>query len=92
MSASTVTSQDSRPDLLVVILIHQALRIDAARLASALAALRPGDRPGRVAAIGAFYDQYLGQLAIAGLRRQNKLGLNLLRYSAVRLLHSEEQQ
>ncbi len=62
MSASTATGQRSGPDMLVVTLIHQSLRIDAGRLASALAAVGPGDRPGRVAAIGAFYGQYRGQL------------------------------
>ena len=55
MSVSTATGQHNRPDMLVVTLIHQSLRIDAARLASALATVGPGDRPGRVAAIGAFY-------------------------------------
>jgi hemerythrin HHE cation binding domain-containing protein len=64
MSASTATGQHSGPDMLVVNLIHQSLRIDAARLASAVAAVGPGDRPGRVAAIGAFYGQYRGQLAL----------------------------
>jgi hypothetical protein len=49
--------------MLIVTLIHQSLRIDAARLASAVAAVGPGDRPARVAAIGAFYGQYRGQLA-----------------------------
>jgi len=55
MGASSVTGQHSRPDMLVVTLIHQSLRIDAARLASALATAGPGDRPGLVAAIGAFW-------------------------------------
>jgi iron-sulfur cluster repair protein YtfE (RIC family) len=62
MSASTAADQHSRPDMLFVTLIHHALRVDAARLASALAAVGPGDRPGRVTAIGAFYGQYRGQL------------------------------
>jgi hypothetical protein len=61
MSASTATGQHSRPDMLIVTLIHQSLPIDAARLASALAAVGPGDRAGRVAAIGAFYGRYRGQ-------------------------------
>jgi len=47
MSASTATGQHSRPDMLFVTLIHQSLRIDAARLASALAAGRPGSRKTR---------------------------------------------
>lgn len=49
MSVSTATGQHNRPDMLVVTLIHQPLRIDAARLASALATVGPGDRPGRAA-------------------------------------------
>jgi hypothetical protein len=64
MSAATATGQRSRPDLLFVTLIHQALRIDAGRLAAALAAVGSGDRPGQVAGIGAFYGQYRAQLAL----------------------------
>ncbi|MBV9093192.1 MAG: hemerythrin domain-containing protein [Streptosporangiaceae bacterium] len=62
MSTSPATGQRSRPDDLIVTLVHQSLRDDAARLAGALAAVGPGDRPGRVAAIGACYGQYRGQL------------------------------
>jgi iron-sulfur cluster repair protein YtfE (RIC family) len=64
MSAATATSQHSRPDLTLVTLIHQALRADAGRLASALAAVGPGDRAGRLGGIGAFYGQYRDQLAL----------------------------
>lgn len=64
MSTATATGQRSRPDLLFVTLIHQALRTDAARLAAALAAVSPCDRPDRVAGIGAFYGQYRAQLAL----------------------------
>ncbi len=64
MAATTATSQHSRPDLTLVTLIHQALRTDAARLATAVAAISPADRPGRVAGIGAFYGQYREQLAL----------------------------
>ena len=47
MSVSTATGQHNRPDVLVVTLIHQSLRIDAVRLAGALAAVGPGAwRPG----------------------------------------------
>ena len=67
MSASTATGQHSKPDMLAVTLIHQSLRIETARLASALA-VGPGDRPRRVAAIGAFYGQYRAQLADHGGR------------------------
>jgi hemerythrin-like domain-containing protein len=64
MSAGTATSQQSRPDLTFVNLIHQSLRIDAARLAAAISALDPSDRPGRVRSIEAFFGQYRGQLAM----------------------------
>ena len=53
-----MSAEAAKPDLTFVTLVHQSLRIDAARLASALAAAGPGDRPGRIAAIGAFYGQY----------------------------------
>jgi hemerythrin-like domain-containing protein len=64
MSAGTATSQESRPDLTFVNLIHQSLRIDAARLAATISALGPIDRPGRVRSIEAFFGQYRGQLAM----------------------------
>jgi hemerythrin-like domain-containing protein len=64
MTATTATRQRSRPDLTLVTLIHQALRADAARLATALAAAGPADRPGRITGIGAFYGQYRDQLAL----------------------------
>jgi hemerythrin-like domain-containing protein len=63
MTATTATSQGSRPDLTLVTVIHQALRIDAGRLAAAVAAAGPADRP-RVAGIAAFYGQYCQQLAL----------------------------
>lgn len=63
MTAMTATSRHSRPDLTLVTVIHQALRADAERLATAVAAVGPGDRPGRVAGIAAFYGQYREQLA-----------------------------
>lgn len=64
MTATTAASQRSRPDLTFVTVIHQALRIDGGRLAAAVAAVGPADRPGRVAGIGAFYGQYRQQLAL----------------------------
>ena len=64
MSATTATSQQNRPDLTFVAVIHQALRADAGRLAAAVAAVGPGDRPGRAAGIAAFYGQYRDQLAL----------------------------
>lgn len=53
----------SKPDLTLVNLIHQSLRADAQRLAAAVTALDPGDRPGRLPGIRAFFDQYRAQLA-----------------------------
>lgn len=47
----------------MVSLIHQSLRVDAQRLAAAVTALDPGDRPGRLPGIRAFFDQYRAQLA-----------------------------
>jgi hemerythrin-like domain-containing protein len=64
MSAETATSQPSRPDLTFVNLIHQSLRIDAARLAAAVSVLAPSDRPARIRSIEAFFGQYRGQLAM----------------------------
>ena len=49
MTATTATGQQNRPDMTFVIVIHQSLLVDAGRLAAAVAALGPGDRPGRVA-------------------------------------------
>ncbi len=53
----------SKPDLTLVNLIHQSLRADAQRLPAAVTALDPGDRPGRLPGIRAFFDQYRAQLA-----------------------------
>jgi iron-sulfur cluster repair protein YtfE (RIC family) len=64
MSTTTAASRQNRPDMTFVTVIHQALRADAGRLAAAVAALGPGDRPGRVAGIAAFYGQYRDQLAL----------------------------
>jgi hemerythrin-like domain-containing protein len=72
MGAMTATSKQNRPDLTLVTLIHQSLRADAARLAAALAAIGPGDRPSRVSAISAFYGQYREQLALHH-RHEDKL-------------------
>jgi hypothetical protein len=45
MSLETATLRAaSKPDLTFVILIHQSLRADAARLAATIAALSPDDR------------------------------------------------
>jgi len=64
VTATTAPSRPSGPDMTWVTVIHQALRVDAGRLAAAVAAAGPADRPGRVAGIGAFYGQYRDQLAL----------------------------
>jgi hypothetical protein len=64
MTATTATSQRSRPDLTFVTVIHQALRTDAGRLAAAIAAVGPTPWPGQAASIAAFYGQYREQLAL----------------------------
>jgi len=57
-----VSGDRSKPDLTFVRLIHQSLRIDGTRLAAAIASLAPGDRPGRLPGIRAFFGQYRDQL------------------------------
>ncbi|MDX6389894.1 MAG: hypothetical protein QOJ73_957 [Streptosporangiaceae bacterium] len=54
----------AKPDLTFVTLIHQSLRTDAARLAAAVAALGPSDRPTRLPGIQAFFGHYREQLAM----------------------------
>lgn len=54
----------ARPDLTFVILIHQSLRADAARLATAIAELGPSDRQGRLLGIQAFFGHYREQLIL----------------------------
>lgn len=63
MSTTTAASRQSRPDLTFVTVIHQALRSDAERLGTALAAVGPGDRV-RAAGIARYYGQYREQLAL----------------------------
>ena len=53
----------SKPDLTLVNLIHQSLRIDAQRLAAAVTALDLSDRPARLPGIRAFFEHYRAQLA-----------------------------
>jgi hypothetical protein len=55
-------TQQTTPDLTFVRLIHQALRIDAARLVATVDALRPEDRTGRVPRVRTFYDKYREEL------------------------------
>ncbi len=65
MGLETATGRPaSKPDMTFVILIHQSLRADAARLAATIAALSPDDRTDRVADIQAFFGHYREQLAM----------------------------
>jgi Hemerythrin HHE cation binding domain len=57
-----MTRASAKPDLTIVTLIHQSLRADAARLATATAELSPGDRQGRLPGIQAFFGHYREQL------------------------------
>lgn len=59
-----MSADRSRPDLLLVRLIHQSLRIDVARLSAAITALEPAGRSRRLPGIRAVFDQYCGQLAL----------------------------
>jgi Hemerythrin HHE cation binding domain len=54
----------AKPDLTFVTLIHQSLRADAARLAAAIAELRPSDRRDRLPAVQAFFGHYRDQLIL----------------------------
>jgi hemerythrin-like domain-containing protein len=54
----------AKPDLTIVTLIHQSLRADAARLATATAELGPGDRQDRLPGIQAFFGHYREQLTM----------------------------
>jgi hemerythrin-like domain-containing protein len=50
------------PDLTFVSLVHQALRVDGARLLATAAALQPDDRGSRLSNVRAFYGRYRQQL------------------------------
>ena len=50
------------PNLIFLELIHQALRVDGARLVVTVAALEPGDRETRAPMVRTFYDKYRDQL------------------------------
>jgi len=54
----------AKPDLTFVTLIHQSLRADAARLATATAELGPSDRQDRLPGIQAFFGHYREQLTM----------------------------
>jgi iron-sulfur cluster repair protein YtfE (RIC family) len=51
------------PDFLFVMLIHQALRVDADRLVAATSTLQAGDTQ-RLTGLRAFFDEYRGQLCL----------------------------
>ncbi len=59
-----MSADQRKPDLTFVDLIHQALRVDGARLAAAIADLDTDDRASRLAGIRAFFDEYREQLAL----------------------------
>jgi hypothetical protein len=54
----------AKPDLTFVNLIHQSLRIDAARMAATITALGPSHRAARLPGIQAFFAQYREQLVM----------------------------
>lgn len=56
-------TNEPKPDLLFVTLIHQALRADADRLVAAASALRPDDSR-RLTGVRSFFDAYRGQLCL----------------------------
>jgi hemerythrin-like domain-containing protein len=57
-----VSTDRARPDLIFVNLIHQALRVDGARLLATVAALPPDDRDDRLSRVREFYAKYREQL------------------------------
>jgi hemerythrin-like domain-containing protein len=59
-----MTRAAAKPDLTFVTLIHQSLRADAARLATATAELGPSDRQDRLPGIQAFFGHYREQLIL----------------------------
>ncbi len=57
-----MSTDRAQPDLIFVELIHQALRVDGARLLATVAALERDDRGGRLSGVRKFYDKYREQL------------------------------
>jgi hypothetical protein len=57
-----VATDRTKPDLIFVNLVHQALRVDGARLVVTVAALEPHDRESRLPGVREFYDTYREQL------------------------------
>jgi hemerythrin-like domain-containing protein len=54
----------SKPDLLLVLLIHQSLRVDAMRLSATVDALDQHDRSSLIAGVREFFEQYREQLVV----------------------------
>jgi hemerythrin-like domain-containing protein len=66
-----MSANRSTPDLLVVTLIHQSLRVDADRLSASITALEPTDRSWRLPGIRTFFDQYCDQLRLHHTHEDN---------------------
>jgi len=56
--------EGAKPDLILVNLIHQSLRIDATRLVDSVVALNAKSAPSRLPAIKAFFERYHDQLLL----------------------------
>ena len=57
-----VSTERAEPNLIFVELVHQALRVDSARLKLTVAALAPDDRGSRLSGVREFYGNYREQL------------------------------
>jgi hemerythrin-like domain-containing protein len=57
-----LSTDRAMPDLIFVNLIHQALRVDGARLLVTIEALEPDDGDGRLSRVREFFDNYREQL------------------------------
>ena len=57
-----MSTERAEPNLIFVELIHQALRVDSARLKLTVAALAPDDRGSRLSGVREFYGNYREQL------------------------------
>jgi hemerythrin HHE cation binding domain-containing protein len=57
-----LSTDRAKPDLIFVHLIHQALRVDGARLLVTVAALEPDDGGGRLPGLREFFEKYREQL------------------------------
>jgi hemerythrin-like domain-containing protein len=59
-----MSADQSKPDLLLVNLIHQSLRVDAMRLSATVAALDQHDRSGQTTGVREFFERYREQLVV----------------------------